>query len=236
MKIHSASRHGFGLLEVVFSTAIFIVVVGSMVVLGRLSARNAVISTHRAVAFNLAQDGLESIRQMRDSAWISRSTNRRGDENEDWLMYLKCDGGTIPVYEKILVTDLYALKDDPDQTGLLCLFRAPNVNTYLSTTTTDTSSVILRDNQGRTDPGAPLSYKRVIRFESVPNTNVACSIGENTYNGLQFLAPNTTGDICPTANIESSHAIKVVTTVYWRDFEKDWSVSLNTILTNWRPK
>lgn len=228
------SPSGFGLLEVVFSTAIFVVVVGSMVSLGRIATRNAVLSTHRAQAFNLAQDAIESVRQLRDSAWISRSTTSRGNESDDWISYLTCDTAAEN-YEKVFTTDLYALNYNQSYNGF-CLQKASFPNTFANTAVIDQSSIILNDGQNRTDPGSPLSFKRVVRFEAVPNTNEACSPNIADFTGLQFLAPDSAGNVCTKPDSESIHVIKVVSTVYWRDFNRDWSVSLYTILTNWRSK
>jgi Tfp pilus assembly protein PilV len=244
----SKTRRGFGLLEVVFSTAIFIVVVGSLVGLSRLSLRNAVLSTHRSQAINLAQDGLEIVRQMRDTAWIQGPKVAGQAPGKAWLTYPNCVGG-YPATGVELTNADYAICYDttnftgsnPAQFGVKKM-TAPSC----STTPVDTDLCLtLRTGSSPTadpDPGAPLSYMRTVRFEQVPSTNSpgTCDGGitpaSDLFQGLQILTVDDNGKICTTANVESTHFVRVKVTVSWRDFDKDWDVSLSTLLTDWRAK
>lgn len=247
MKRFSRRQSGFGILEVLFATAIFIVVVGSLVSLGRLSLRNAALSTHRSQAMNLAQDGLETIRQMRDTGWMVR---RGQHPTDDWLTYFittrnaqadpECDNGGYGRPE--LDTDYeicYYQADNPANSE----FRLRKVDpmTVSDTVLPNGGNMILQASNGQSDPGAPRYYRRTIRFEAVPSSNAACAAGDVEYTGLQFLAPNSNGVICSVANYETYqgqplYAVKVVSTVSWVEFDSTWSVSLDTILTNWRTR
>lgn len=230
------SRPGFGLLEVVLSTAIFIVVVGSLVALSRLSIRNAALAAHRAQAVNLAQDGLETVRQMRDTAWYLRGTAQsRGDETTDWLTYPDCNDGNN-VFEPVTIGSQYVTCYN-QTLGQFGLRQPPN--TVKDLTIKDTASI---DNypvnpDGTADPGSPPTFKRVIAFEAVQSTNANTCTGANVlYEGLQLLGPDQFGSICTITGIEPIHFVRVTSTVSWRDFDKDWSVALTTMLTNWRSK
>ena len=72
IKIYSNNRFkkGFGLLEVVLATGVLITVISSSVFLNRLIVRNSVLSLDRTEAYNLAQQGIEGVRAIRDTNWL----------------------------------------------------------------------------------------------------------------------------------------------------------------------
>lgn len=244
-------HQGFGLLETLFSTAVFIVVVGGMVTLGRLSLRNAALAAHRTQAINLAQDGIESIRQMRDTGWIARRASSAGlPPTDDWLTYYitdrhnranpsECASGTgryrrPEVYQAGVKEVEYELCIKKDQ---------KNVNEFglrLVNAAEPASPIVLKTSDGQADPGSPLGYRRLIRFESVPPTTGVCSgQAPPATTGLELLGLDPNSNICTVSNYESFagqplYAVKVVSKVVWNDFDRDWDVSVESILVNWR--
>lgn len=243
-------RRGFGLLEVVFSTALFIVVVGSLVGLSRLSLRNAVLSTHRSQAINLAQDGLEIVRQMRDTTWIQGPQTGETLDGKTWLTFPHDCSMTGTKYSTVIEsTDTapvnYALCYDtdfnPDQFGVkkqTGLDDAEGSNSYCDKQNVD-PDFCLTLKSGATpapDPGSPLYFKRTVRFEKLIPTNAptdGCAKNQ-IFKGLQILAINDDGTLCVAPGVEDVHFIRVKVTVGWKDFDKNWDVSLSTLLTDWR--
>jgi len=75
---HKKYQKGFGLLEVLVSVVIIITILSAMVFIGRSSLNNSQYAQERAQAIYLAQEGIEIIRQMRDSNWID------GDNTTEW--------------------------------------------------------------------------------------------------------------------------------------------------------
>ncbi len=235
----SRHRKGFGLLEVVFSTGIFILVIGSLILLNKLSLRNAAISIHRAQAYNLAQDGLEAVRQMRDTAWIDGI--QIGSATEDWLAFAHdCDNDPVDpgAFAKVadntnyeICFDSRSLVTNPNQSLNRFGLRPADMNDFSPTTVhsgTDHAYIVFDD------PSAPSYYHRTIRIEPVPASN-ACDTVNTNYPGLQILKLNNlTGLPCTFGDVESHHFRKIVSKVEWEDFDKKWSVELSTILTNWR--
>lgn len=61
---------GFGLLEVVISCGILVTAIAVSITLNKLAVKNSVISLERVQAYNLAQEGIEQIRSVRDTNWI----------------------------------------------------------------------------------------------------------------------------------------------------------------------
>lgn len=66
-------KKGFGLLEVVITVAIIVVILGGLVAIGRAAEINSIKTQERAQAVYLAQEGLETVRQIRDSNWIDNN-------------------------------------------------------------------------------------------------------------------------------------------------------------------
>lgn len=61
---------GFGLLEVLIAAGILALIVGAAVALATSSLSNSVLSANRTVAGELAQEGVELVRQMRDTSYV----------------------------------------------------------------------------------------------------------------------------------------------------------------------
>ncbi|OGD65621.1 hypothetical protein A3F08_01095 [Candidatus Berkelbacteria bacterium RIFCSPHIGHO2_12_FULL_36_9] len=85
MKLSNFSTHrlldrGFGLLEVVVASGILMIVIGSSVTLSRMAIKNSVISLERVQAYNLAQEGMEKMRQIRDSNWIDNNSSTQWND------------------------------------------------------------------------------------------------------------------------------------------------------------
>jgi type II secretory pathway pseudopilin PulG len=61
------NRKAFGLIETLIACAILIIIIGALMSLSVLISRNIAFTKQRATAFNLAQEGIEGIRQVRDT-------------------------------------------------------------------------------------------------------------------------------------------------------------------------
>ena len=66
-------KKGFGLLEVLLSGVIIILILGALVTIGHAAVRNSEYVAERTQAIYLAQEGLETVRQIRDTNWIDQS-------------------------------------------------------------------------------------------------------------------------------------------------------------------
>ena len=64
-------KRGFGLLEVVVAAGILIMVISGVAMLGKMSVKSSVISLDRVQAYNLAEEGAELVRQIRDTNWLA---------------------------------------------------------------------------------------------------------------------------------------------------------------------
>lgn len=207
-----ARRSGFGLLEVLLATAIFIVVVGSMVTLGRLSLRNATLSNHRTQAYNLAEDTLESIRQARDTNWLSGPASV--DSSQRWAAFI----------HDCTSQDYASALDPVNQKKPFALCYDKTAQRFGAMPVVGNNAIVT-DLQGtKPDPGAA-TFTRTVTFEPVGAGDL------KLLNGNDQNQPNV-----DTSGIEKNHFIKVKATVTWKDFDRDWSVNLSTILTNWKAR
>ena len=75
---HSHKKRGFGLLEVLIAGMIIIIMLGALVVVARAALENSIYLQQRTAATYLAQEGLEIVRQVRDSNYID------GDNLSKW--------------------------------------------------------------------------------------------------------------------------------------------------------
>lgn len=66
----SSRKKGFGLMEVLISAVIIIIILSALVTIGRAALSNNEGLAQRAQAIYVAQEGLELVRQIRDSNWI----------------------------------------------------------------------------------------------------------------------------------------------------------------------
>lgn len=66
-------KKGFGLLEVLISAVIIIIILSALVTIGRAALSNNEYLAQRAQATYLAQEGVEIVRQIRDTNWIDKS-------------------------------------------------------------------------------------------------------------------------------------------------------------------
>lgn len=75
LKINRKFSKGFGILEVLISSAILIVVLGTLMFIAQSSLTNAQYMQERAQAISLAAEGIETVRQIRDSNYIDGSSS-----------------------------------------------------------------------------------------------------------------------------------------------------------------
>lgn len=71
-----AGSNGFGLLEVLISAAIIALISGATVALATNAVRTGILSGNRTVAHQLSQEGVELVRQMRDTTYVDGTANR----------------------------------------------------------------------------------------------------------------------------------------------------------------
>lgn len=77
MKINQ--KKGFGLLEVLLAGVMIIMILSALLVVTRNVSDNAVQNQQRLQATYLAQEGIEIVRQIRDSNYIDQNKNTRWD-------------------------------------------------------------------------------------------------------------------------------------------------------------
>lgn len=163
MKRNITKTKGFGLLEVLLSGVIIITMLGALVILGRTVLSNLTYSAQRTQATFLAQQGIEIVREIRDTNYIdSRSSTQ-------WNSLVSLDGTignlTVPEFDGSsgISPDYVVWYDNPRPT------LAP---------------IAVDPNAGRIATYDGSAFIRKIRFKKVSNLNISgpegtVSIDEN---------------------------------------------------------
>lgn len=101
-------KKGFGLLEVLLAGVVVITIVGGLVFLGRTSMNNLTYLQQKSQATFLAQEGIEVVRQIRDTNYID------GDRSTGWNSFIGGSEPAVGSYYYFRITDTPSLSDDSD--------------------------------------------------------------------------------------------------------------------------
>lgn len=176
-------KRGFGLLEVLISVVILVTIMGSMVTVGQTALGSTGQLQMRAQAYYLAQEGIEAVRQIRDTNWID------GDNTTGWNS-LVFDGTKLVV---------------------------PQINTGYTLLSAANGSYRLVAEQNEPIAVGSASFVRTVNIKLPSN----------------LIPSNGTPSINPA---DGSNAIIVSVTVGWQNAGKNYSVTSEELLTNWRPQ
>ncbi|MFA4996188.1 MAG: type II secretion system protein [Patescibacteria group bacterium] len=73
-------KQGFGILEVLVSAVIIITILSVLVFIGRSALANSLYAQGKAQAIYIAQEGIEQVRQARDTNWIDGDNTTQFDD------------------------------------------------------------------------------------------------------------------------------------------------------------
>ncbi|MEK7096353.1 MAG: hypothetical protein AAB881_00135 [Patescibacteria group bacterium] len=134
-------QKGFGVLEVLVASTIIITILGGLVTIGTMAINTNEKIARKAEATFLAQEGIEMVRQIRDTNWVDESA-----KNTNWDSLVLDNAGKIvrPDY-----TTAYYLSQDCFDQKSGCI---------LQTATKDDKN---RDVYGN------ITYTRTVKFEEV---------------------------------------------------------------------
>jgi len=89
-------KEAFGIIEVLIASAIIIVILAALTMTGRATLNSSSYLQERTQALYLAQEGIESVRQMRDTAWIDT------DVNTNWGTIANLSGDYAVIYSQTI--------------------------------------------------------------------------------------------------------------------------------------
>jgi len=78
-RIYQKYKKGFGILEVLVSSVIIITILSLLVFIGRSALANSLYAQQKAQVIYLAQEGIEQVRQIRDTNWIDGDNTTQFD-------------------------------------------------------------------------------------------------------------------------------------------------------------
>jgi len=159
--MNQKNKKGFGIIEVLIASTIVIAIILAFTAVARATLKGTDDMNERAQAINLAQEGLEMVRQIRDSNW----TDSNGNTLWDSLLYDPLAGNWSEVPRDSLKT--YALTFDS-------LLRR-----YYLTESTAPENILLAGD-------ANVGFKRFVRVSSanglLPSNDTASKLPDQKDN------------------------------------------------------
>jgi Tfp pilus assembly protein PilV len=142
---------GFGILEVLLAGVIIITMLGALVILGRTVLNNIALANQRMQATFLAQQGIETVRQIRDTNYID------GDNSTQWNSLVSTNSGVTLNKPSEYAGDFFS-----DQ--FVTKFYNNTKRTYLAEKSGNNGDFTTQDN---------ITYTRTITFKKVDNMSIA---------------------------------------------------------------
>lgn len=106
---------GFGVIEVLVASTTIAVILSALVMAGNIALRNTIRLGQRIQATYLAQEGLEIVRQIRDTNWIDE------DNSTDWNSFIWDESGNLIKAEENYQGCVIATGNrDQERFGLSC--------------------------------------------------------------------------------------------------------------------
>lgn len=172
MKAFAKKSRGFGLLETLVACAILIVVCGALLAINVIIVRDIAFVRGRSVAFGLAQEAIESVRQNRDSNLID------GNQATNWNTFV-CNQSTTPNLSppNINGTNYYKITALSASSTSNCYGTTPRI-TLVSDTTRAGEDIVI----------GPVKYTRKIYFvQSGVNPDINDSPGVTEANAIRMV-------------------------------------------------
>ncbi len=221
------------------------------------SMRNMTNAKHRVVAVNIAREGIEAVRNIRDTNWLFYSDKRRQCWNHDPSALTSCDGlspikpGTYIVYKhtdqswRLELADENPSLDTPDPVGDLDSIIDNDLDRVdLSLVDIDTS--VNSDGLGGTDDDLdiynhmdatnPLGelvkstlYTRYIVIEYLENNPDPSTAPSNDTEPLESI---NTEDEWDDSTIGTLNRMRVTSVVGWDRRGTSYTAELKTIITD----
>lgn len=234
-RLSGVKTRGDTILEVVVATAILsTILIATFNILQRAVDTNVNIS-NRIIALNIAREGIEAVRNIRDTNWLKYS----GDRRDKWLCHDSsgnpdnCDGSNFSGDG-----DLINGNDDANDTYYIVDFDT-SVNRYYLTETTQQAEIdFLASQPNREQFRLYLTGSAPQRYTHTSTGNTATEFYrqiyldiDNPYNTTVVGLPPTFCDGTPSSEESCTKArLKVVSRVYWQEEGRQRVTTLETHL------
>lgn len=199
-------REGQTLMELI--VAIFVILVGIVgtVTLAIMTLTIARESKHRVLSANLAREGIDVVRQIRDSNWLAAATWNTG-------LSVGNDYSAIPEFDPtaVLPSDTWTLNFDPST----IIFDDLNDDT---TVVYRDGAVLRQDADYSGGTAQATAYRRIVRMNPICLSVLECTAGICT-----------DGSSCTT-----TIGVQVLSSVRWVDHGRSQLVTVEERLYDWR--
>ena len=199
-------KTAFGLIETLIAVSIIALVLAVSVTLGATTLRNISLNTQNAQATALAQEQIETLRSMRDTAWIKKSYTYNSTA---CAMIWDC-----------LVGSRHNSKIIPETSYFISYYDASKYYYLYPSAAGETIEMELGE-------GNKIAFQRKLIFKEIdPSTINSFELEDETFANL---SQAETGS-------HDRKIYKVLSTVSWSNFDQQQEVTLTTYLSDWMPR
>ncbi len=155
--IKNKYKKGFGIIEVLIASVVIVLIIGAVTSAGMSSLRSSTRLQRRGQAAYLAQEGLEAVRQIRDTNWVDGNnlTNWATLENLSGDKKLSFASGRWGLVDMATADDLEKITIDGMEFKRKLTFEPTNDNLMPNITTEERSKNSFKFTVNVTWPGGP---------------------------------------------------------------------------------
>lgn len=190
------------------------------------SLRNMQSARDRIIAVNLAREGIEAVRNIRDTNWLKFSGNRRECWNHNPALTISetCTGISSIANGDYIV---YKAKSGDGITGWRLKSAPTDSDLRLHIIDTATGTDTNRDGVNDNDPDL---YNHTATDDAIGSVTGTKNLSESLYKrqiNIQYL-DNNGDDGSPSDN-----RMQITSTVTWTQAQREFTVQLKTIITDY---
>lgn len=204
---HLRSSRGFTLAELGIGITVLSIVMIAMITLTLTVMRGNDSNIHRLTGYYLAQEGLEGLRNVRDSNWLQNHSWNEGSDSQGDAAYWGTFFNQTGYYTIDYVPTATAMEENSMPWKLIFL---------------GSDDTTFDDETGRLFLAHSVSS--TLQFYVHDDSNAQFTYPSSPYRRIVYVSyPDPAEDIA-----------EVTATVYWADHGKERSVEVSTVLTDWR--
>ena len=244
------NKHGETIVESIIALTILAIGITFSSSIMSSSLRNINTAKNRVIAVNISREGIEAMRNIRDTNWLKFSSNRRTCWNHK-PKTLASD--TCTDSNNSIIPDEYIIYQDENHRWRLDTTTKTQANDKIPLSLVDINPSVNSDQKGGADDDADIYnhigitddsggtadndalgrsyaqstiFKRIIKIEYI--TNNGCTIDNIT----KFNNPSSSS-CTNSATTNQLNRIRVTSTVTWREVSNEYKVTLKTHLNDY---
>lgn len=255
------NKKGESILETIIAMGILAIGIMLASTIMGSSLRNINLSKNRVIAVNVAREGIEAMRNIRDTNWLKFSSNRRtcwnhdpAIDNCDNIIFTPIDPGTYIIYKEDTVQK-WKLDDllDVDSSGTGPDFPPPGGIGYTFRNTTENKTYVWDgsvwidkttlsfidmdldiDTDGDLDKENDMdAYNHILVNDEDAFGKEIRRTNFRRFLTIEYLDNNGTLITNPALLNQNHNRMRITATVFWREAKNEFSTQLSTHITDY---